>query len=431
MTAGATDAMDAAPRADLPDGRPGTALIVLCIALAAWGLSNMDQSFFGYAIPGVMKTFGFGLPAVGLMISASFLVSIVIAPAAGAVTDIYGAKWTLPFCLALSAAFVGLQGLANAGWLFTFLRVAGYGFSGALSPITNALVSSAAPPRHRPLAIAVLQCGYPLGWFAASLIAAPLLPTVGWRGVFAAAFVVVPAAAGFVFLIPRAPRPAQRQAGAGRRLLLGPILELFSAPYGRRTIQIGLAFLLYGGAAGGTSFYLPSFFQEERHYTAAAAARLIGLSYGVGVIGYIGSALVSQRLLSRRATVALWLSAGAVSFAALLWTSLGPGVDFVLFAATAIFLFGSSAILIVYLLELFPERLRATAAAISGTSAIGLGFVIFPALIAALAGPLGWGRAMSVTALPATALALALMVFLPRGVSAAHVRDEDGKSGAR
>jgi MFS family permease len=382
----------------------------------------MDQSFFGYAVPGLMTSFGFSLTSIGLLISAGFLFSIVVATLAGSLTDLYGAKWTLPICLGLSALLVGLQGLATVGGVFAGLRVFGYGFSGALSPITNAMVSTAMPARHRPLAIAILQCGYPLGWFAASLIAAPILPIWGWRGIFLAAFAVLPAAVLFVFLIPNKARVENKDASAApapKASLAAPIAMLFSKPYRHLTIQVAIAFLLYGGAAGGTTFYLPSFFEQARGYSASAAAHIVGLSYGVGVVGYVGSALVSQHLLSRRNTVALWLGLGAVAFATLIWTHFGPAADVILFGLTAVFLFGASAILIVYLLELFPDHLRATAAAIAGTSAIGLGFVIFPVLTAALQGRLGWSLTFSCTALPAVALSAILMFTLPRRPTAA------------
>jgi MFS family permease len=241
----------------------------LLIALAAWGLSNMDQSFFGYAVPGLMTSFGFSITSIGLLISAGFLFSIIVATLAGSLTDLYGAKWTLPVCLGVSAILVGLQGLATVGGVFAGLRVFGYGFSGALSPITNAMVSSAMPARHRPLAIAILACGYPLGWFAASLIAAPILPVWGWRGIFLAGFAVVPAALLFVVLIPAKARVAAPVIRPPKASLGAPIAMLFSKPYRRMTIQVGIAFLLYGGAAGGTGFYLPAFFEQARGYSAA------------------------------------------------------------------------------------------------------------------------------------------------------------------
>ena len=51
-----------------------------------------------------------------------------------------------------------------------------------------------APARHRGMLMGVLQCGYPLGWFLAALLAAPLLETRGWREVFFIGFAVVPIA---------------------------------------------------------------------------------------------------------------------------------------------------------------------------------------------------------------------------------------------
>jgi MFS family permease len=135
-------------------------LVTFAIAFAAWGLSNMDQSLFGYAVPGLMGTFKIGLNAISLILSASFAFGIVVSVAVGVLTDTWGAKTTLPLCLGISAMLVGFQAFAPNALVFGCLRVAGAGFSAALAPITNALVAGRAPPRLRALLVAGLQCAY-------------------------------------------------------------------------------------------------------------------------------------------------------------------------------------------------------------------------------------------------------------------------------
>ena len=128
---------------------PGMPWKTLAIAFAAWGLANMDQSLFGYAIPDLMGEFKIDLSVIGLMVSASFAAGIVITIIIGALTDRWGAKRTLPFTLGMSALLVGLQGIATSALVFGVLRVIGAGLSAALSPITNAptpLVGSSLQP---------------------------------------------------------------------------------------------------------------------------------------------------------------------------------------------------------------------------------------------------------------------------------------------
>ena len=390
-------------------GAKGLPYKTLAVAFAAWGLANMDQSLFGYAVPDLMAEFNIGLGVIGLIISASFAAGIVITIIIGALTDRWGARRTLPVTLGLSAALVGLQGFATTAVGFGILRALGAGFSAALSPITNAMIAAKAPPHLRALSIAILQCAYPFGWFIASTFVAPMIAHAGWRPPFLIAFAVVPLAVLFAFIIPKPPAVTAPLKAAQT----SPIAALFSKPYRSRTILLGLAFLLYGGAVGGTTFYMPTFFHEVRGYSPADAARIVGLSYGIGMIGYIGAALVSEYGLGRRKTSILWTTLGAGALLATLWLPKTVGQDIAAFGATTVFFYGSSAILLIYLLELFPEHLRTTAAAVSGTACISAGFMIFPLLTTVLVKAVGWQMGFSLLIVPALVLVGALMMALP------------------
>ena len=51
---------------------------ILVFSLFAWTVSNLDQSLFGYAIPGIITEFGIGLDQIGLILSVGFIVAAVI-----------------------------------------------------------------------------------------------------------------------------------------------------------------------------------------------------------------------------------------------------------------------------------------------------------------------------------------------------------------
>ena len=191
----------------------------------------------------------------------------------------------------------------------------------------------------------------------------------GWRPVFLVAFAVAPLAVVIYFAMsPFArPRPLEAQTGVA---LSAPLKSVFGRKYRVVTILSALAFLFYGGAAGGSIFYMPAFFHVVRGYSPADAARIVGASYGVGMFGYIAAALVSDRWLTRRDTAVTWVWMGGLAFLATLWLPRSFTADVVAFGVTTFFFYGSSAILIIYLLELFPPELRATAAAGSGAAAI-------------------------------------------------------------
>src|SRR5687767_2963726 len=81
----------------------GPGLVIFLTCLIGWSLSSMDQSLFGYAIPGIRQEFGAGIDDVGWVLSVSFVFSAVAAVVIGMCTDIYGRRRMFMVCLVLSA----------------------------------------------------------------------------------------------------------------------------------------------------------------------------------------------------------------------------------------------------------------------------------------------------------------------------------------
>ena len=60
----------------LSQGSPSSSLTnrnILIISFIAWTLSNMDQAFFGYALPGILEEFDLPLEAAGVILTISFV----------------------------------------------------------------------------------------------------------------------------------------------------------------------------------------------------------------------------------------------------------------------------------------------------------------------------------------------------------------------
>ena len=51
---------------------------ILVISFLAWTLTNMDQAFFGYAIPGILKEFNLPLEAAGIILTISFVIASIM-----------------------------------------------------------------------------------------------------------------------------------------------------------------------------------------------------------------------------------------------------------------------------------------------------------------------------------------------------------------
>jgi MFS family permease len=411
------------------------ALGIFGICLAGWTLTNMDQSLLGYAIPGIIADLGIGLRQIGYLLAASFLFAAVAVVVLGVLADRYGRRALFVFCLATSAAFVGLHTVADDIVTLTILRALGFGLSAGLGPVTNAYVVETAPNRWRGVMAGLLQCGYPLGWFIASLFAAPMLATYGWRTVFLCAFAVVPLAFVLGRFLPESERFARRVlAPAARRSPREAFAELFRPGLRRLTLVSFLAFFCHGGAYAGTAFYFPSFYTEVRGYSQAEATTLVGLAYGIGVIGYVTAAFVGEFLTTRRNTIIVWCWLGAAALLGLIWLPQSYAADVFWFGLMATFFYGSAAVMGVYVAELFPTHLRATGAAFSGAAALSCGFAIFPVLVARLVETLGWQWTFTVAVVPALVAVGILMLALRNlrsGLGVDELDAPDAQSGSR
>lgn len=402
---------------------------ILAFSLTAWTISNLDQSLFGYAIPDILGEFHADLSAIGYILAISFAIAAVLVSISGWAADRFGRRSMFIALLASSALFVGLQSTAKTLAMLTLWRALAFGLSGGLASVTAAYVAEAAPARFRGLLIGALQCGYPLGWFLASLIAGPLLATHGWRPLFLFGFAVIPLAFLIGWKLPESRHYAATQAkragekAASHRDGQGGVKELFGPEFRRTSIICWIMFFAYGSAYAGTAFFFPTYFTQARGYTSSEAAYLVGMSNGIAAIGYLGAAFVGEYVMTRRNTAALWFALGAVALVALLWLPNSPWQDKIFFAITTSFFFGSNGVIAALLTELYPTRIRTTAYAVCGSAPLSIGFAIYPMVVPVAVGALGWQMALSVAIAPLLLIATVAALMLPNLSSGIEVAD--------
>lgn len=381
----------------------GYPLIIFLACLFTWTLANMDQSLFGYAIPALQGEFTASLDDISWILFWSFVVGAIMSVCIGIAADHYGRRIVLVLTLAGSALLVGLHALAPTLVILAILRAVAFGLSNGLPAITNTYVVEASPQRYRGVMMGLLQCGYPLGWFLASIFAVPLMSRYGWRAIFLLGLVVVPLAFVIGRWLPESQRFTANKANSAsleKVSWFANIKALFEPELRRTTILISFAFFTYGGAYAGTAFYFPTFFTEVRGYSIETATTIVGLSYGIGVIGYISSAVIGEFYLTRRNTIVIWQWLGVLALIGLIWLPKSFGADVFWFGLMATFFYGGNAVIATLLTESFPTRIRATGAAFAGTFAMNLGFAIFPVLVAKIVGLVGWQWAFTVVVVP-------------------------------
>ncbi len=393
------------------DYRWGTVLPVIGLCLLAWTFSSFDQSLFGYAIPGIMGEFGVGLPTISLIMAMGFVSAAPAALVLGVMADRIGRRKTLAFCVGVSSLLVGLHAVATNLELIAVLRVLGFAISAGVSPIVTTYAAESAPARWRGVIIGGLQCGFPLGWFFASLSTAPLIEAYGWRAPFYVAFAVVPLSLIFLRLLPES-RLFKAATVQDKPVFRANVAELMQAPYRRRIILITLIYFCFGASYAGSAYYFPTFLNELRGYPPAEAARVVGLAYGIGLIGYFASSFTGEFVLTRRVTLTIWTWIGTAAFAGFVWLPETRTENILWFTGLAMFGYGAMPLIQTIKTEFFPTRLRATAAAITAGVGLNIGYAGAPVLVAQVVETAGWQMAFSMTVIPALFMCGFLALFL-------------------
>ena len=378
----------------------------------------MDQSLFGYAIPGIREEFGAGIDEIGWVLSLSFIFAACSSALIGVAADRFGRKTLFVFCLAVSAALVGLHAFVTGLVTLTILRMLAFGISNGLSPITNSFVAEAAPARFRGMLVGLLQCGYPLGWFVASLLVVPLIANFNWRFIFAPALLVIPIAFVLVHRLPESARFQQAREtemakGSPKGFPIQKIGQLFAPDLRRRTLTCMVAFFMFGGAYAGTAFYFPSYFHEFRGYSLEDATAIVGTAYGVGALGYVAVAFLGEFAFTRRNMCILWNWLGAAAMAGLVWLPSQYYQDLIWFGLMASFFYGSAAALSMFFIEIFPTRIRATAAGFAASFAMNIGHAVFPVLVAWAIQGIGWQWAFTLAVVPPLSICGLAVLSLP------------------
>ncbi|HEY6330334.1 MAG TPA: MFS transporter, partial [Blastocatellia bacterium] len=402
----------------------GPVLTTFLICFLGWMLSSMDQALFAYAIPGIARDFNVRLDSIGWILTGSFALSGVAVVWTGSLTDHLGRRRMFVLLLATSGMLVGCIALARSIWMLAALRALGFASGVSLFPIATTYVVETAPTRYRGLMSGIMQISYPIGWFASSLVAAPLIARHGWRSVFYPAFLIVPAAFLLSLFLKESSRfeeaklhkagdtglVASGEFSPPRVSVLRNLKEVLSPELRRRTIVCFLGSFLVNVAIGGSSYLLPTFFNQSRGMSESSATYITGISFGIGAIGYVVASAVGEFVLTRRNTLILWIWLGGAAFLASAWLARGYWALLAGFAVSIMLFYGSESIRTPLIGEMFPTRVRVTAVAVAGGLAVCVACIIGPLFVTKAVPHLGWSWTFTVfTVIP---LLLAGLSFL-------------------
>jgi len=395
----------------MPDTMRGYPLRAFLICLVCLTFANLDHSLFAFVLTELTEHFNWGIVERGWYIAITFMVAGVLIVQAGVLADRIGRRRVLLGSMVSAPFFVAALYFAPGTVSLLVLRTLGFAAAGAAAPISGTVVVEETPVRLRGLFAGILQIAYPLGWFVASLLVPLVYVAFGWRYVFFIGLVGLP----FAWLVWRYLRepPAWQEAAAERAATGGrhaSIAELFEPQYRYRTLMLLLGQFLQVFAYG-TTILLTAYFREARGWSAADAIQIVGLSYGVGALGYVAAAFAGEFLMNRRDVIVVWCALGAAAFAAMIWLTEAWWPTVIAYCAMTFFFYGATAVIFAFMAENFPAHLRATGLSFSGSLGVNLGIALGPLALSYGIALFGDWR-MAYTVFGVVPIALAALTYL-------------------
>ena len=181
-------------------------LITLLAALAII-FDGFDLQILGFAMPSIMREWHLARAAFAPVAALGLVGMGVGSPLAGYCGDRIGRRITIIGCVLLfGAATIATAFCHTLTELGALRMIAGLGVGGAL-PNASALTAEFAPMRRRAMAVMLTLLCVPLGGMIAGLVAAYILPSMGWRALYVIGG-VTPMLIALLFLValPESPR---------------------------------------------------------------------------------------------------------------------------------------------------------------------------------------------------------------------------------
>ena len=395
-------------RAGTPEGKRA-----LVAASLGWMLDSFDVMLYALVLASLMNELSMSPPTAGLLGSVTLLASAAGGLIFGVIADRLGRTRALIGSILMYSVFTAACGFAqNVTQLAVFRIFLGLGMGGEWAS-GAALVSETWSAEHRGKALGFMQSSWAVGYAAAAIVTAFVMPLWGWRGVF---FVGVLPALFTIWVRRKVKEPAiwlERRARqtTGSGLGFG---YMFSSSMRRVTIAVTLMNACTMFAWWGFNLWLPGYLALPTTQggiglsTTTMSAFVVAMQVGMW-FGYVTFGYASDWMGRRRAYVTYVLTAAVLILVyvsirePLALLVLGP---FVAFFATGYFT-GFGAVTA----ELYPTAIRATAQGF--TYNIGrVASAVAPFAVGTLAQTRGFSAALSICSV-AFVLAAIFWIWIP------------------
>ena len=366
-----------------------------------------DFLALGQILPNLRAEMGLNEAEGGLLVAA-IGIGTILAYGVVRLADRFGRRRVLTVTILGYTLFTFATAFARTPYDFAIYQIAARVF--LIGEISLSMVYAAEefPADRRGQAIGLIQAASALGGIACAATAPLLLETTwGWRAVFLVGVVPLLLLAYTRRGLRETARFADHAADGVQRRALFDILR---SPHRRRIFQLAIIWALLFVCAQNAVFFWKEFAVAERGFTDGQ----VGSAFAIAALASLPPLFFVGRLMDswgRRPTATVIFLGLAFSVVAAYQLHALASLTL----ALAAFLFCVSAAFTVlnsFTTELFPTECRAEAFAWANNLLGRSGYVFGPAIVGAAAGTVGWGNAVSLTALgPLVALGLILWLL--------------------
>ncbi len=382
----------------------------LVAASLGWMLDAMDVLLYSLVLNDVRAEFHISDRTSGLLIALPLASSAVGGAFFGFLADAFGRTRALMGSIAVYSIFTAACGLSRTPLELALWRVlVGLGLGGEWAT-GAALVAETWRPEDRGKALGLMQSAWAIGYAAAAVITAVVLPRWGWRAVFFAG--ILPALLTLWIRVALDEPKIWRE----RRQKLSP-MEIWGSLDGRLRRLAGVVTIMNAAtmfAWWGLFTWIPSFLGRPAEQGGAGlsivrastwiALMQLGMWLGYVTFGFLSDAIGRKRLYVTyliAAAVLVPIYGAAHDPTILLW--LGPVVAF--FGTGYFSGFGALTA------EIIPTRVRATGQGVTYNTGRAVS-ALAPVIVGGLSGAFGLAAAFSVTSLAFLAAAVA-WIWIP------------------
>jgi MFS family permease len=376
-----------------------------------WMLDVMDLMLFAMIIVYVGKDLGFDKSKAGMVASATLFASAFGGLIFGFLADRIGRAKSMVLSIVCYSIGTALCGFSDTlGQLLAFRILVGLGVGGEWSA-GAALITETWPAQHRGKVMAWVQSAFASGYALAAIVAAVILPTLGWRWVFAAG--LVPALFG-LWIRHHVPEP-DIWKNQPRRLTFGETVGMLFGSHRRSTI-IGLAFTAAAMCGyWGLFTWIPTFLSTPVAQGGAGMDLVKSTTWVVvmqvgAAIGFITFGYIADVIGRRKAFMLFFV--GAAAIVPVYSMAKSPQMLLILGPLVAYLGTGFYSGFAPTFAELFPTSVRATAQGFiynTGRAASA----VAPAIVGLVAGKSGVGSALALTSGFFLLAALLVFFFIP------------------